>query len=101
MSEASGANRDPIEFTMASLGKAKTAAEMAGRKLVHEFEHVERISENLRENHGVRLSPNQIVFDHPVTQAAWMAKQGGDHGPPMMDTEDDLLRRAQEKARGQ
>jgi hypothetical protein len=91
--ERSGSHRDPIEFTMAALGKAKTAAEIAGRKLVTEFEHVERISGDLRENHGMKITPNQVTFDHPVTQAAWLAKQGHDLGPPMMQLEDELAER--------
>ena len=95
--ERAGSSRDPIEFTMAALGEAKTAAEIAGRKLVAEFEHVERISQDLRENHGLKIAPNQVTFDHPVTQAAWMAKQGHDMGPPMMTHEDDLALRVRKE----
>jgi hypothetical protein len=88
--ERAGSHRDPTEFTLAMLGRAKTAASDAGGKLVSEFEHVERITADLRSEHGVKIAPNQIVFDHPVTQAAWLAKQGHDQGPPMMMHEDDL-----------
>jgi hypothetical protein len=95
MSE-SGSHRDPTEFALASLGRAKSAAKSAGNKLVTEFEHVERIATDLREEHGVRIASNQIVFEHPVTQAAWQAHQGHDHGPPMMETEDDLLERVRQ-----
>jgi len=84
-------HRDPTVFALEALGKAKSAAKDAGTKLVSEFEHVERIAEDLRENHGVRLTPSQIVFDHPVTQAAWLAKQGHDNGPPLMPHEDEIV----------
>jgi hypothetical protein len=90
MSEQPGSHRDPTEFALASLGRAKTAASDAGNRLVSEFEHVERITADLRAEHGVRIAPSQIVFEDPVTQAAWLAKQGHDQGPPMMTHEDDL-----------
>lgn len=85
-----GSHRDPTVFTLETLGRAKSAAADAGGKLVSEFEHIEQICADLRSEHGVRLSPNQIVFEDPVTQAAWLAKQGHDQGPPLMQHEDDL-----------
>lgn len=91
-----GSYRDPVEFALGSLGRAKTAAKIAGNSLVTQFEHVERICADLRDEHGVRISPNQIVFDHPVTQAAWQAKQGHELGPPLMMHEDDLALRIRE-----
>lgn len=92
----SGSHRDPTEFALASLGRAKSAAAAAGNKLVTEFDHVERITADLRTEHGVRINPNQIVFDHPVTQAAWLAKQGHDQGPPLMRHEDDYVQELRE-----
>lgn len=99
MNEQSGSHRDPTEFALASLGRAKTAAADAGHKLVSEFEHVERITADLRSEHGIKVAPNQIVFDHPVTQAAWLAKQGHDTGPPMMMHEDEIALRRTEGER--
>lgn len=86
-----GSHRDPIEFSAGSLGKAKTAAEDMGAKLVREFEHVEALQQKLREEHGIEVA--RVRFDHPVTQAAWLAFSKHDAGPPMMPTEDELVRR--------
>lgn len=84
----SGSYRDPIEFSAGSMGKAKTAAEEMGGKLVHQFEYVEELQKKLREDHGIEVT--RVRFEHPVTQAAWLAYAKHDQGPPVMPFEDEI-----------
>lgn len=82
--------RDPIGFTAEMLGKAKTAANQAGAKLIADFEHIDELVDKLRD---LDIHIGRIAFQDPVTQAAWMTHCGFDQGPPMMELEDEIARR--------
>ncbi len=82
--------RDPIGFTAEMLGKAKTAANQSGAKLVADFDHIDELVEKL---HGLDIHIGRIAFQDPVTQAAWMTHSRHEEGPPMMELEDEITRR--------
>lgn len=94
MSDEPASYRDPIGFVMEQLGKTKTAAEQTGDRQIENFEHIEHLLEEADREHGIKIAASQITFENPITQAAWVAKQGRPEGPPLMDHEDDITLRA-------